>query len=137
MTKLVGKTKKGAHSRDTAELPDFMPVLLHIATLADEHKAKDIKAYDVRGLTLVADVFLLCSASSEPQLRAIFNAVKEGLKDAGVKQLHSEGAFTGGWFVMDYGTVIFHIFREEARNFYDLDGLWGDAPLMDLGLGKG
>lgn len=113
-----------------------MPVLLRIASLADEHKAKDIKAFDVRGLTLVADAFLICSATSEPQLRAIYNAVKEGLKDVGIKQLHSEGTFTGGWLVMDYGTVIFHIFREEARNFYDLDGLWGDAPLIDLGLEK-
>ena len=132
MTKLVRKSKKNIE-----ELPDFMPVLLRIASLADQHKAKDINAYDVRGLTLVADAFLLCSASSEPQLRAIFNAVKEGLKEAGVKPLHSEGAFTGGWLVMDYGTVIFHIFRKEARNFYDLDGLWGDAPQIDLDLEKG
>ncbi|MCX5769266.1 MAG: ribosome silencing factor [Candidatus Hydrogenedentes bacterium] len=132
MTKLVRKSKK-----NTVELPDFIPVLLRIAAIADQHKAKDIKACDVRGLTLVADAFLLCSASSEPQLRAIFTAVKEELKQAGVKQLHSEGAFTGGWLVMDYGTVIFHIFREEARNFYDLDGLWGDAPQINLHLEKG
>lgn len=111
-----------------------MPAVLRIATLADEHKAKEIKTYDVRGLTLVADAFVLCSATSEPQLRAIFNAVKEGMKEVGVKVLHSEGTFGGGWLVMDYGAVIFHIFREEARNFYDLDGLWGDAPLIDLDL---
>lgn len=129
MTKLVKKNQK-----KTEEIPDFLPVALRIASLADEHKAKDIRAYDVRGLTLVADAFVLCSATSEPQLRAIFNAVKEGLKEVGVKQLHSEGTFGGGWLVMDYGIVIFHIFREEARNFYDLDGLWGDAPQIDLGL---
>lgn len=128
MTKLVKKKRKNA------EPPEFMPVVLRIANLADEHKAKDIRAFDVRELTLVADAFVVCTATSEPQLRAIFNAVKVGLKEVGVKQLHSEGTFAGGWLVMDYGIVIFHIFREEARAFYDLDGLWGDAPQIDLEL---
>ena len=114
--------------------PDFLPNTVRIGALAADHKAIDIRAYDVRGLTLIADVFLICSAASEPQLRAIFNGVKEGMKALGVGALHTEGRVHGGWLVMDYGNIVFHIFREEAREFYDLDGLWGDAPEVDLGL---
>lgn len=105
-----------------------------IAKFAAAHHAIDIKAYDVRGLTLIADSFVLCSASSEPHIRAVFNAIVEGMKEAGVSPLHKEGTLKGGWLLIDYGAIIVHIFREEARAFYDLDGLWGDAPEMDLGL---
>lgn len=113
---------------------DFLPNTRKIAELAAEHHAIDLRAYDLRGLTLIADSFVLCSASSEPHFKAIFNSVVEGMKGIGVVPLHREGALTGGWLVLDYGTVIFHIFREEARAFYDLDGLWGDAPQINLGV---
>ena len=105
-----------------------------MAALAVGKKARDIRAYDVRGLTVVADAFLLCTVTSEPQMKAVFNAVKEGLKEAGVAPLHTEGATQDGWLLLDYGSVILHLFREQARTFYDLDGLWADAPeiLLDL-----
>ena len=114
--------------------PDFLPDVLRIGSLAAERKALDIKAYDLRGLTPVADSFVLCSASSEPQFKAIYNGVREGMKAIGVKPLHSEGTVRGGWRVLDYGDIIVHIFREQSREFYDLDGLWGDASEIDLEL---
>ena len=114
-----------------AEL-EFMPNVLRMASLAADFKAIDIKALDVRGLTMVADCFVICSASSVPQFKAIYHAVKEGMKEIGVGPLHSEGELTGGWVILDYANIMFHIFREEAREFYDLDGLWGDAPLLEL-----
>jgi len=107
--------------------------VLAIAEFAAEHKAANLRAYDVRDLTVIADAFVICSATSEPHLRAVFNAVKEGLKEMGIAPLRSEGTFNGGWLVVDYGTIIFHIFRVTAREFYDLDGLWGDAPEIELG----
>ncbi len=112
----------------------FLPNTIKIAELAAEKKAKDIKAYDVRGLTLVADTFVLCTATSEPQIKAIFHSVKDGMKSIGVAPLRTEGAFQDGWILMDYGSVIVHVFREKAREFYDLDGLWGDAPEIALEL---
>jgi len=112
----------------------FLPNARRIGELADKIKAIDIKAYDVRGLTLVADAFVICSASSEPQLKAIANSVREGMKEIGVPPLHTEGTFHGGWMVLDYGDVIVHLFREEAREYYDLDGLWADAPEIELNL---
>ena len=111
---------------------EFMPDVLRMASLAAEIRAIDLKALDVRGLTIVADCFVICSAASQPQFKAIYNAVKEGMKEIGVAPLHSEGELTGGWVILDYANIIFHIFREETREYYDLDGLWGDAPLLEL-----
>lgn len=114
--------------------PAFLAKVLRIGELAAERKVIDIRAYDVRGLTLIADAFVLCSAASEPQLRAMFNGILEGMKEAGIPSLRSEGGFKGGWLVIDYSDVIVHIFRQEAREFYDLDGLWADAPQVELNL---
>ncbi len=126
MAKLVKKSKQDEDS--------FLPATLRIGELAHNRRALDVRAYDVRKLTLIADSFVLCSASSQPQVKAIFDAVKEGMSEVGVRPFHVEGGPRDGWMLMDYGTVIFHIFREETREFYDLDGLWGDAPKIDLDL---
>ena len=127
MVKLVKKPT------DASE-PDFLPNTRRIAALAADYKAGDIRAYDVRELTHLADSFVICSASSEPQVKAIFRSVKVGMKEIGVAPLHAEGAPSSGWLVLDYGAIIFHVFRGEARDFYDLDGLWADAPAIDLGI---
>ena len=115
---------------------DFLPNTHRIASIAFDFKAKDIAAYDVRGLTLVSDSFVMCSATSEPQFKAIMNGVRMGMKEIGVNPLHIEGTTQGGWILMDYGNIIFHIFREEAREYYDLDGLWGDAARIELDISE-
>jgi len=107
---------------------------LRAAVIADEKKGEDIKAYDVIGLTGVADCFLIVSASSEPQMKAIINAIRDGLREVGVTTTRVEGDFHGGWVLLDYSDLIVHVFRKEAREFYDLDGVWADAPQLDLGL---
>lgn len=119
---------------DPATVPDEDTATLarRIAALAAEHKATDIRALDVRQVTLLADSFVLCSANSEPQLKAIYNAIKDGMKAEGWKPLHSEGGSSDGWIVLDFGVAIVHIFRAEAREFYQLDDLWGDAPAIPL-----
>lgn len=124
MAKLVKKS-------ETAEA-DFLPNVLRMASIAADYKAIGVKALDLRGLTLVADSFVICSAASEPQLKAIFRAVKDGMKKVGVAPLRAEGEMSGGWLVLDYGNILFHLFRTEAREFYDLEGLWGDAPNINL-----
>jgi ribosome-associated protein len=105
-----------------------------IAALAADKKAVDIKVYDVAGLTVIADAFVVCTATSEPQLKAVFNAVKEGMKEIGVAPLRMEGTFSSGWLLLDYGHIILHIFREQARAFYDLDGMWADAREIPVDL---
>jgi len=132
LARLVKKSAPDAQAASAVDsTPDFLLNTLRICSAADEYKAIDIRAYDVQGLTLVADVFVICSAASEPQVRAIFRGVKDSMAAAGIRALRTEIAFKGGWSVIDYGDILFHLFREEARAFYDLDGLWADAPVID------
>lgn len=129
MVKLTLKKKADApHGRDP------IPITVGIAEAAAEYKAIDIRAYDLRGLTVIADTFVLCSADSEPQMRAIMNGVRARMRELGIRPLHAEGEITGGWLLLDYGDVVCHVFRREARAFFDLDGLWGDAPRIALDL---
>ena len=121
--------KKSTEQQDTS-----LAHVLRVAELAAEKKAEDIKAYDVRELTLVADAFLMCSTSSEPQHKAVMNCIKEGMKKVGLAPLQIEGAQQDGWLVIDYGAVIVHIFRKDARLFYDLDGMWADGKEINLDL---
>ncbi len=119
----------------TVEQDDIF--LIHtrrIADLAASKKAVNLVAVDVRGLTLIADSFVMCSANSEPQLKAIFNTVHDGMKEAGLRPLRTEGSFQGGWMLIDFGSILFHVFRQTAREFYDLDGLWADAKPIPLEL---
>jgi len=125
---------KNVVKKAPAPEPDFFPDTRRIASLADEHKAIDIRAYDLRGLTVIADSFVVCTGNSEPHVKAISSAVLSGMREIGVKARHSEGNYRAGWLVLDYGNIIVHIFRKEQREFYDLDGLWGDAPRIDLDL---
>lgn len=127
MPKLVPKKK-------VEPQPDFLPNLHRLAELAAQFKAINIKALDVRGLTLVTDCFLMLSASSDRQLKALFNGIRDGMKKAGIGPTTSEGDFDGSWMLLDFGDIIVHIFREPAREFYDLDGLWGDAEPVELDL---
>ena len=116
------------------EAVEFLPNARRIGDGLAEHKGIDIRGYDVRGLTLVADCFIMASAHSEPHFKALLGAVKESMREVGVPPLHVEGEATGGWIIVDYGGIVVHLFREDARAFYDLDGLWGDAPEVDLAL---
>jgi len=113
---------------------DWMAHAVRIGSILAARKSMDIRAYDLRELTLVADCFILASAASAPQFKAILHSVKDEMKEGGVSPYRIEGDVSGSWLVIDYGSVVVHIFREEARGFYDLDGLWADAPEIDLDL---
>jgi len=86
----------------------------------------------VTALTSLADFFVICTADSLPKMRAISDAVDETFSREDRQPLGVEGREGGVWFLMDYGDVIFHVFQEEARDFYGLDRLWGDAPQITL-----
>lgn len=126
MSRLVSKEKQSD--------VDFLPNARRIASIAADYKAKNIKAFDVRNLTVLTDCIVMCTVTSEPQLKAVYNGVREGMKEIGVTPLHAEGGMSSNWLVLDYGSILFHIFREKAYDFYDLDGLWADAPSVDLDL---
>ena len=90
-------------------------------------KAFGLVVLDVRELTSIADVFLICSGRSNRQVSAIAEFIRVYLKKHGIKPLSVEGEKQGHWILLDYGHVIIHVFYEPVRNFYDLEGLWIDA----------
>ena len=104
----------------------------HYVRAVQEKKSIGIVALDVRGLTSLADAFIICSGRSNRQVSAIAEHVRRVLREAGMRPLHVEGEKEGHWVLLDYGHVIIHVFYEPVRNFYDLESLWADAPRIDL-----
>ena len=90
-------------------------------------KAQGVVVLDVRELTSIAEVFIICSGTSNRQVGAIADHVQRFLKKQKIRPLSVEGKKEGLWVLMDYGDVIIHVFYEETRAFYDLEGLWSDA----------
>ncbi len=82
---------------------------------------------DLRGLTTIADYFVVCTAESERQLRAVVNSIDEDLVDAGAKRPRIEGSAETGWVLLDFSDVIIHIFSPEQREFYRIERLWKQA----------
>ena len=97
---------------------------------AVSRKAESVVVLDVRGLTSIADYFIICSGRSNRQVCAIADNIKTFLKEKKLRPLSVEGHKEGLWVLMDYGNVIIHVFYEETRLFYDLEGLWVDAKRM-------
>lgn len=102
------------------------------AGAADLKHGRDVLALEVRELTSIADYFLLITAGSAAQVEAICDAMDAALSAEGIEPLHVEGRAEGRWVLMDYADVIIHVFREDARAFYGLERLWGDAPRLDV-----
>jgi iojap-like ribosome-associated protein len=87
---------------------------------------------DVRGISTFTDFFMICSATSEPQLKAIANEIQTRLKeDHGVRAVAMDGFPASQWIVLDYLQVVVHIFHRDKRAFYSLEDLWGDAPRVE------
>ncbi len=93
-------------------------------------KAESVVILGVQALTSLADAFILCSGRSNRQVMAIAEHIKTTLKKKGLQALRIEGLKEGHWVLMDYGDVIIHIFYDPVRRFYDLEGLWADAPRL-------
>ena len=96
---------------------------------ADNKKAENIVILDVRKLSSVTDYFVIASGTSEPHLRAIVDEITNQLREEhGLRPHAVDGTVHGTWVVLDYFDVIVHVMRRDMREYYDLDGLWGDAP---------
>lgn len=104
------------------------------AAAAAAKKAREVKALDLRNLDGVCDYFLICSGSSEPQVKAIAESVEEKLREHGLRPWHVEGWEGRRWVLLDYVELVVHVFHEKTREYYMLDRLWGDARSVDLGL---
>jgi ribosome-associated protein len=107
-------------------------VLAHaVARLALSKKAGDIVIMDLRGLTSMTDYFVVCSADSDVQIRAIAAAVDEGMQMKGAAAWHKESG-SSNWVLLDFVDVVVHIFHTSTRTFYNLEKLWGDAKIRRL-----
>ena len=101
------------------------------------HAALDAKAdepiiLDLRKLSYSFDYFFLCSAESNRRIQTVAEHIEEGLSEEGASVRHREGRAEGGWLLLDYGSVIAHIFSPDARRFYELERMWADAPRLRL-----
>ena len=103
-----------------------------IADVLDSMKARDIKLLRVSDKTVMTDYFVICSGTSNTQIKALSGEVEYKLGERGVSPLHIEGYETGTWIAMDYAHVMVHIFNREQRDFYKLEQLWGDACEVPL-----
>jgi ribosome-associated protein len=95
-----------------------------------ERLGSDIVMLDMQGISLLADYFVLCNAESTPQFNAILDEVQKQVKAAGGRLLHVEGEPDSGWVLLDYGSVVVHIFDPELRAYYNLEELWKRARLV-------
>lgn len=100
-----------------------------ICAAASDKKARDIVTMDMKNLMSSTDYFMVCSAPTATQVRAIADNIEEKMDEAGIHFHHKEGYREGEWVLLDYGDVVAHIFRQEAREYYALERLWGEAPL--------
>lgn len=114
--------------RDAARSPDSQVLARAAARLTLTKRAEDVMILDLRELDGVCDFFVLATASSEVQVRAIADAVEDGLRAEGLKPWHLEGYEARRWILLDYVDVVVHVFHAKAREYYLLDKLWGDAP---------
>ena len=98
----------------------------------DSKKGKDIKVLYTADQTTLADYFVICTGTSNTQVKALSDAVEDAMTKAGEEPHHVEGHRGGQWTLLDYSAIVVHVFTEEAREFYALERLWSDATPVDL-----
>lgn len=103
-----------------------------IADIIYTKKGFDVKIIDLKKLATFADYFVICSADADTQVKAIADEVDKKLSEEGIKCWHKEGFIALQWVLLDFVDVVVHIFKKEAREFYNLDKLWGDAPIIEV-----
>ncbi|MGX8699540.1 MAG: ribosome silencing factor [bacterium] len=98
----------------------------------DAKKAMNIKVLETHDVTILADYFVLCTATSSTHLKSLADEVEDALKNQDEAPLRTEGYRSGGWILVDFGCVVVHIFTDEARKYYNLEHLWQDAGEKDI-----
>ena len=103
-----------------------------LARTLDSKKGEDIKVLKTEDLTTLCDYFVLCTATSNTQIKAISDVCEEEMEKRGEPAHHIEGHREGTWLLMDFSSVVVHVFTDEARKYYDLERLWADAQEVSL-----
>jgi ribosome-associated protein len=114
-------------------VPDSLTIAKTCAKVADDMQAEDIVVLDLRGISSIADFFVICTATSVPHLKAVSRDVRAKTQDAiGERPRSADGDAASLWMVTDYVDVIVHVFHRDKRDLYALEDLWSDAPHLDL-----
>ncbi|WP_425467093.1 ribosome silencing factor [Pseudalkalibacillus caeni] len=103
-----------------------------VANAADDKRAEDIVILNMKGISLIADYFVICHGNSEKQVQAIAREIKDQAQEQGIDVKRLEGFDQARWVLVDLGSVIAHVFHKEERSYYNLEKLWGDAPHLQL-----
>ena len=111
---------------------DSLALATSTAQILDSKKALDIEILKIEDLTTITDYFVIATGTSTTQIKALAGEVEVKLKEQGVTPLHVEGYDSATWILLDYGSVIVHIFHKESRAFYSLERLWSDAQKVSL-----
>lgn len=117
------------------EIPAQLDPLKFSKMIADIIKSKkgfDINILDLRKLSGITDCFVICSADADRQVKAIADEIEDKLLESRIRCLHKEGYQTMNWIILDYFDVIVHIFKADVRSYYNLEKLWGDAPITKI-----
>lgn len=105
-------------------------ILNRITELIFKKKGSDVKILDLKDLSVFADYFIICSADSTTQVKAIADEIEDKLQEQGIRCWHREGYKALHWVLLDYVDFVIHVFKKDARDFYNLEKLWGDAKIM-------
>ncbi|PLT34631.1 ribosome silencing factor [Bacillus sp. V5-8f] len=111
---------------------DERNLLITAVKAADDKRAEDIIVLNMKGISLVADYFLICHGNSDKQVQAIAREMKEKAGEQGYDIKRMEGFNEAKWVLVDLGNVVAHIFHRDERSYYNLERLWGDAPIEDV-----
>ena len=111
---------------------DSKPFAEKIADFIFNKNGYDVNILDLRKVATFSDFFVICSADSDTQVKAISDEIDKNLRDEGIKCWHKEGLTALSWVLMDYVDVVVHIFKKDSREFYNIEKLWGDAPTVEV-----
>lgn len=110
----------------------FAAAKIAVEALSDKQGA-DIRLLKTEELTVLADYFVICTANSTTHVRTLYDEVDKRLSQAGLPPIRREGYRNSNWLLLDFGSLIVHIFQKETREFYNLERLWSDATEIDIG----
>jgi ribosome-associated protein len=122
--------------RGAVGLPASRDVAVAAAQAASDKQAERVVVLDVHELIVITDFFVICSATSERQLKTVIEMVEDTVREElGVRPVRREGEPGAGWWLLDYVDVVVHVFGAEERDYYDLERLWRDAPRLERSRG--
>lgn len=109
---------------------DSKAIAEKVVEILNNKKAKDVKSINISELTVIADYFVICSGTSTTHIKALADEVEEKMQEQNIELLRKEGYNSARWILLDYNSVVVHIFHEEDREFYNLERLWADGVIQ-------